>query len=127
MRISGFETNERILAELGTRLKSERIRQRLKQEDLAERSGVGKSTVERLEKGESVQFLNLIKIMRVLNLLNSIEVLLPSAEMSPMEYLYAKAQKRPGRVRASAVADSGAVDAAKKTAGQSAFVWNEDK
>ena len=86
-QLDQFDSDDIILLEVGHRIKAERIRSSFTQESLAEKSGVSKSTIERLEKGETVQFINLVKVFRALNLLHSLEVLIPSYEPTPMEYL----------------------------------------
>ena len=87
MKIDLFKSDEQILRELGLRLRMARVRSGLTQAQLAENSGVAKTTVERAEKGESIQLLNVVKIFRSLNLLGSLEALLPSADRTPLEYL----------------------------------------
>lgn len=87
MKITDFDSDENILKEIGKRLKVERVRANLTQHDLSIRSGISKSTIERSEKGETIQIINLIKILRALNQLHSLEILLPSYEKTPMEYL----------------------------------------
>lgn len=115
MKILRFSTDEQILLELAERVKAARIRSGFTQEKLSKESGVAKSTVERLEKGESVQFLNLIKILRTLNLLENLELLIPSAEQTPVEYAKTKYKAKRQRYRATEmVADSG-------------FKWGDEK
>ena len=87
MKISLFENDDQILKELGSRLKMARIRSGQTQAQMAENSGVAKTTVERAEKGESIQFLNIIKMLRSLNFLSGLETMLPSAEKTPLELL----------------------------------------
>ena len=116
-----WKSDEEILKEIGERLKRARIRAKLTQEQLAQNSGVGKSTIERAEKGEGLQLLNLVKLFRALNMLPSFELLLPSAEPSPMEEL--------------AVRDSGSLPQRVRTKANPSvqykinrtFVWGEDK
>ena len=126
MKLTEFHTDEQILQELGTRLKTERIRQKMTQETFAKNCGVAKSTVERFEKGESVQLANLLKMLRTLHQLSGIELLLPITEPSPMEYLYAKNPKEPERYRevrekTPEYCNSSSVKDTKK------FIWGEDK
>lgn len=126
MKLTEFHTDEQILQELGTRLKTERIRQKMTQETFAKNCGVAKSTVERFEKGESVQLANLLKMLRTLHQLSGIELLLPVTEPSPMEYLYAKNPKEPERYRevrekTPEYGNSSSVKDTKK------FIWGEDK
>ena len=88
-RIFNFSwaTDEQILTEIGNRLKIARIRAGLTQVQFSKKSGVAKSTIERAEKGEGLQLLNLIKLFRALGCISEIENLLPSGEPTPMEYL----------------------------------------
>lgn len=58
--------NEKILADL---IKSNRKKAGLSQLELAELAGVGKTLIFDIEKGQSnVQFKNLLKVLRVLNI-----------------------------------------------------------
>jgi transcriptional regulator with XRE-family HTH domain len=126
MKLTEFHTDEQILQELGTRLKTERIRQKMTQETFAKNCGVTKSTVERFEKGESVQLANLLKMLRTLHQLSGIELLLPITEPSPMEYLYAKNPKEPERYREvrEKTPEYGNSSSVKDTKN---FIWGEDK
>ena len=101
VKVDAFCSDEKILMEMGERLRAERIRSGVTQAKLAEESGVAKSTVERMEKGESVQFLNLIKILRALNRVSYLDLLLPSKEKTPMEYVNSPAEADRKRVRIS--------------------------
>lgn len=123
MQISNIYNDEEILRELGSRIKAERIRQKMTQAQLALNSGVGKSTIERAESGESIQFLNIVKILRTLHQLPALDMLLPSAEMTPMQYLYSKTQKQPQRYYP--VAEK--TDEYGKSNDKNGFVWEEDK
>ncbi|MBQ7905021.1 MAG: helix-turn-helix transcriptional regulator [Spirochaetaceae bacterium] len=126
MKLTEFHTDEQILQELGTRLKTERIRQKMTQETFAKNCGVAKSTVERFEKGESVQLANLLKMLRTLHQLSGIELLLLITEPSPMEYLYAKNPKEPERYREvrEKTPEYGNSSSVKNTKN---FIWGEDK
>ena len=126
MKLTEFHTDEQILQELGTRLKIERIRQKMTQETFAKNCGVAKSTVERFEKGESVQLANLLKMLRTLHQLSGIELLLPVTEPSPMEYLYAKNPKEPERYREvrEKTPEYGNSSSVKNT---EKIIWGEDK
>ena len=126
MKLTEFHTDEQILQELGTRLKTERIRQKMTQETFAKNCGVAKSTVERFEKGESVQLANLLKMLRTLHQLSGIELLLPVTDPSPMEYLYAKNPKEPERYREvrEKTPEYGNSSSVKDTKN---FIWGEDK
>lgn len=116
MRIGVLCSDEQILIELGERLKAERIRSGFTQEELSVQSGVSKRTIERFENGESVQFVNLIKIFRVLRRLDLLDTILPSFEKTPFEYIDLPQTEKKQRVRNLSVADN-----------TSGFKWGDEK
>ena len=87
-------TDAAILAILGARLERHRIAADLTQAALAERAGVSKRTLERIEAGQGSELASLLRILRALNLLGSVDALIPELPASPLEDL-----KRKGRVR----------------------------
>lgn len=88
-----------ILIELGKRIKAARIRKSYTQVDLSKLSGLSKGTVANIENGDSIQLGSLLKIFRELDSLNSLELLLPASESSPMELIQTKQEKVRQRVR----------------------------
>lgn len=116
MDISPFMSDEAVLRELGKRLLQARIERSLTQERLAERAGVGKRTVERMERGESVQSMNLVRVLRALELLAALDALLPEPTARPMELLARGAKPR----RRATSPRSEGVDG-------SAWVWEDEK
>lgn len=76
-------SNSAILAEIGKRTKEARIQQNFQQEELAERAGVSRTVISRLENGDSITTPNLIRILRALNMLENIENLFPTQPISP--------------------------------------------
>ena len=99
MRIEKTLSDADILIELGKRIKTGRIRLSLTQAEFATLAGVSKGTIANVENGESIQTLNLLKILRELDSLNALELLLPSSESSPMELIRDKGEQRRQRVR----------------------------
>lgn len=91
-------SDEGVLAELGERLARHRIDRGLTQARLADLAGVGKRTVERMESGASAQLSSFVRVLRVLGLINNLDLLIPEREPSPMQALE---QKRKVRQRAS--------------------------
>ena len=98
MDISGSDSDQAVLEELGERLARRRISMRMNQADLAERAGVGKRTVERIEGGQSAQATTLVRLFRVLELLPALDALIPAESARPMELLR-RGGKMPKRVR----------------------------
>jgi len=60
---------ERILTTVGEQIKLARLRRKLSSEQVAERAGIGRSTLVRIEKGDAgVSMGHLINVLRVLGL-----------------------------------------------------------
>lgn len=84
-----------ILQELGSRVALLRLQKNLTQTELANQAGVSKRTLERFENGEvGIQLPALVKILRVLGLVDRFEILVPKPLPSPIEML-----KREGKQR----------------------------
>lgn len=83
---------------MGSRLKDFRLGKKLTQQQLAERAGVSLFTVAQIERGKPVSVSMLIAVMRVLRLLDNLELLLPRQEVSPIELLKLQG-KKPQRIR----------------------------
>ena len=94
MKIDGLLTDDAILAELGGRFAQRRLELQLTQEMLAEQAGVSKRTVERVEAGATTQISSIIRILRVLGLLDRLETLVPEAGLRPMDLLKLKGKVR---------------------------------
>lgn len=94
MKIAGDENNEFILRELGQRIKEIRIRRSMTQKELARNAGVSFSTVVRIENGEGVNIENLMKIMRILELLKNFNILIPEQLPTPEELFKDKPKRQ---------------------------------
>jgi transcriptional regulator with XRE-family HTH domain len=78
------QTEKAILTELGARLRTTRLNENITQDELARRSGVGKSAVRAAEKGGNLTLANLLRILRALQKLEQIDLLLPETGPSPL-------------------------------------------
>lgn len=87
MKIQGFETNDTIIKEIGKRLKARRIALDITQKDLALESGVSQRTISGFENGENISLDNLLSILRVLRLLQDINLLFPEKKVNPFDVL----------------------------------------
>ena len=85
MKFQNIHRDDAILAELGSRLTQYRIRLNLSQAELAEKAGVGKRTLERLEAGETTQTRTLFRVLRELELLTQLDALLPEPTPGPRD------------------------------------------
>jgi len=115
MKMSGLLADEAILAELGERVARRRLDLQLTQADVAEQAGIAKRTVERIEAGASAQMSSFIRMLRVLDLLQGLERMVPEAGPRPMDLL-----KRKGRVRQRASSRRGPDQAGKP------WSWDDD-
>lgn len=100
MKLNESLTDQAILTEMGVRLARLRIDRGLTQAQLAEAAGVGKRTVERMEAGHSVQLDTLVRLSRVLDLMEGLDRLLPEPGPGPMALLRNK-DRRKERQRAA--------------------------
>jgi len=95
MKLDSQLSDEAILRELGDRLASARLAKNLTQAVLAREAGVSKRTIERLESGEVASRLSaLVRVCRVLGLIERLDSLFPVAVPGPVEQL-----KLAGRTR----------------------------
>lgn len=100
MRITGRLTDEAVLVELGQRLGRLRLQRNQTQAQLADEAGVNRKAVARLEAGEPVQLVTIVRVLRALGSLDAVDSLLPEAQPSPVELVerrgHARRRARPG-------------------------------
>lgn len=87
-------SDDAVLAALGAAAARTRIARNLSQQDLADRAGIGKRTLERFERGESTTTTNLVRILRALDLLDELEQVFPATRPSPLDELRATRMTR---------------------------------
>ena len=113
MKITGNESEQTIMKELGFRIKQYRISLNITQNGLADKCGISASTVVRIESGVDSIFSNYLKIMNGLGLIQNMDILIPE----PQPDLKAMFENKAPRQRV-------------KTNGsnpKSNWVWEEDK
>jgi transcriptional regulator with XRE-family HTH domain len=94
MKITPTLSDDAILTELGARLTRLRLDRNLTQAQVAEQAGVAKRTVERIEAGGGAQLANFVRICRVLDIVASLDDLIPAASTSPLAMLKNKGAPR---------------------------------
>lgn len=109
MQINRLETDAAILAELGRRLARHRLERNWTQAELAAKAGVGQATVQRAERGDSVQMTSIVKILRSLELLSGLDAAVPESIELPIARLEreqrgVRRRARPSRSRAATAA-----------------------
>lgn len=88
-------TDEALLKALGERLAGLRLAHNLTQQKLAEQAGLGLRTVQRLESGAAAtQLSGLLRVCRVLGLVEQLDTLIPEPAPSPMAQLKLQGSQR---------------------------------
>ncbi len=116
MKIEGYENDKTILAEIGKRIKENRITIGLTQKEFAEKCGVSVSTITRIESGEDSAFSNYIKILREFGVASNIDVLILEAQ--PNYRAIFEKQKPRRRVRKRKADEMTQI---------TSWIWGEDK
>src|SRR5271155_5617973 len=101
MHLDEIMTDAAVLAELGSRLERHRLERNWTQAELAAEAGVGQATVQRAERGQSVQMTSMIKLLRTLGLLGGLEVAIPESIDLPIAQLERQQRRIRRRARGS--------------------------
>ncbi len=99
MNLEELLTDSAVLAELGRRLAKHRLERNWTQAEMAAEAGLGQATVQRAERGESVQMTSMIKLLRTLGLLGAFDAAVPESITLPIAQL--EREQRKTRRRAS--------------------------
>lgn len=118
-----FLTDDAILLELGSKIRHVRLRRNMTQVDLAEASGVAKRTIERFEKGASIQLTSFVRILRALEMLELLLDLIPEQQNSPMAQLLGEKKVR---YRASGKRTGNEPPTNQPDAGTSPWEWGDE-
>ncbi len=92
--------DQAILTTIGERAEQQRLNQNISQTDLAKRAGVARIVVQRLESGRGCTIESLIRILRILGLLNQLDTFLPEPGISPIQLARIKGRERQRSSRA---------------------------
>ena len=102
MKIDKLTPETEILGELGKRLASVRKQQSFTQDQLASMAGIGVATLRRIEGGQDGHMESWIKVLKALNMTQSVDALLPENFSSPMADVLATRRRRKQQPRSSA-------------------------
>ena len=93
-----------ILQQIGAFVKHHRMNQRKSQEQLSSEAGISRSTLSLLERGERVNLITLIQVLRVLDKLSWLAEFEIQKTISPIEYMKLQKKQERQRVRNSDLA-----------------------
>jgi transcriptional regulator with XRE-family HTH domain len=99
MHLESLTTDAAVLAELGRRLMRHRLERNWTQAELAVEAGVGQATVQRAERGQSVQMTSMVKLLRTLELLGGLDAAVPESIDLPIAQLERQQRKLRRRAR----------------------------
>ena len=116
MRINDQLTDDAVLTEIGNRIARWRLERNLSQAEFAERAGLARRTVQRLEEGAPVQLPSFIRVLRALGISESLDRLLPEPVPSPVERVRNDGRRRQ-RARGRKTDDSA----------DEPWVWGDDQ
>jgi transcriptional regulator with XRE-family HTH domain len=117
MNLDELMTDSAVLTELGHRLAQHRLARNWTQAEMAAAAGLGQATVQRVERGESVQMTSMIKLLRTLRLLGGLDAAVPRSITLPIAQL--EREQRRTRKRASGAGR--AADASEKP-----WTWGDE-
>ncbi len=87
-------SDEALLRQLGERLLQYRLNRNITQAALAKEAGVSARTINRVERGHSIQVSNFIRLLRSLGLLGNMHALVPEPALSPIQQIKRQGQNR---------------------------------
>lgn len=87
MRLNDAHTDAAVLTELGRRIARHRLERNWTQAELARDAGVGQATVQRAERGSSVQMTSMVRLLRTLGLLEGLDAAIPESVRLPIAQL----------------------------------------
>ena len=87
-------TDAAIVEQLGLYIRRLRLQQDISQAQLADKAGLNRWTISKIENGEPVTLMSLIQILRALNSLYVLDTFQVSEEISPLAYAKLKKQQR---------------------------------
>ena len=79
-------TDATILSKIGEKIKATRLKQNITQQSLSEAANVSLSSIKKIEKGEIRSVDSLLRLLRTLGKLDTLQQLVEEEQMSPSEY-----------------------------------------
>ena len=95
---------------LGQRIKQLRLRKNLTQQALAERTGLSRVFISKIERGHGTSLLSLLQILRALEILENIDSLIPEEAPSPIDLIKLQGKQRRRASRSGSDKDNDLAD-----------------
>jgi len=83
-------SNSAIIEEIGKRLKEYRFQRKLTQQEVADQAGISLFSIYQIENGKAITLNVFLSILRVLQLLDNLELFIPEIGISPILLLKLK-------------------------------------
>lgn len=99
MHLDELMTDAAVLGELGRRLERHRLERNWTQAQTAAAAGIGQATVQRAERGDSVQMTSMIRLLRTLGLLGALDIAVPESIELPIAQLEREQRRTRQRAR----------------------------
>lgn len=94
MKITGFESTDSILKELGKRIRQTRIQRNMSQSELASRADISIHTLSNMENGRTVNTDTMITVLRELGCASRIDMLIQDTDIVRPSTIYKKQAER---------------------------------
>ena len=85
MKINNYSLSDEIKLEIGSRFKALRLSMNYSQTYVSEKSGVSLRTIQYFEKEGSITLENLIKLLKVLNIADNLNYLIPETGLNTID------------------------------------------
>ncbi len=93
MRLSQQSTAS-VLAELGERIRRQRLNLNITQGALATKAGVGRSVIQKIERGDTCMLDGWLEVLRALGVLDQLDAFLPDPGISPVQVAKLQGRER---------------------------------
>jgi len=81
----GAKTDAEVVREIGSRLRAHRLQGNVSAAEIAARAGLNRNTVLNAERGVNPRIETLVRILRALGRLDSLDAFLPPPALSPLQ------------------------------------------
>ena len=91
---TGAMSDKAVWAEMGRRIQGHRLNLNLTQAAVAEKAGVSRRALQKLESGEPCTVAILIRVLRALGRVDAVDSFLPEPGLSPLQLAKLKGRER---------------------------------